>query len=535
MVAERPETAEASFRDLFERNPIPMFMYEREGLRIIDSNDAAAAQYGYSRTAFSTMTVRDLAPETAAPDEATGLQRHRKSDGTRIDVEVARLDLVHAGMPASLITAIDVTEKLRTERLLSEKAQQVKKMAEDLLQSQQHLSLAQQIAQIGSFERDLSTGAVIWSAETYRILGCDPATPALPRNQYMSIVHPEDRARYESGMKASEQGVNPDPIDYRIVRPDGSIRWIHTIAATITDADGRPWRRIGTLQDVTELREAQEQQRRLEQSLRVAKEAADAATLQVQAANADLEHRVHERTALLESAQQELVKKERLSAIGQVTATVAHELRNPLSALRNTVFALKEAADANQLQLARPLGRMERSIARCEHIIADLLDFTRSRELRPTTVRIDDWCSEVLDEQKLPDGIVLERRLNAPGAVASLDEDRFRRVVINLIENAAQAFDGADRSERRIIVSTGATPYPTFEIEDTGPGISPGLLPKIFEPLFSTKSFGTGLGLPTVKQIVEQHGGTIVIESEVGRGTRVSIRLPPPASETAAA
>jgi signal transduction histidine kinase len=104
-----------------------------------------------------------------------------------------------------------------------------------------------------------------------------------------------------------------------------------------------------------------------------------------------------------------------------------------------------------------------------------------------------------------------------------------RRVLVNLVDNAVQAMAEADAAiATRVITITTSEPGNAYElaIEDTGPGIPAEVMPKIFEPLFSTKNFGTGLGLPTVKQIIEQHGGRIIIDSEIGRGTRVVIRLP---------
>lgn len=243
----------------------------------------------------------------------------------------------------------------------------------------------------------------------------------------------------------------------------------------------------------------------------------------------ELEHRVEARTVELRAAQEELVRKERLSTLGQLTATVAHELRNPLSSIRNTLFALKETAAPAGARLERPLGRIERSVARCDRIISELLDFTRARALRLASVAVDEWLDEILDEQSLPPGITLARRFGAPGCILRLDGERMRQVIVNLIENAAQALgeSAPAECERRIIVGTRALGS-GFEltIEDNGPGIPETVLPQVFEPLFSTKSFGTGLGLPTVKQIVEQHGGVIKIDSEPGRGARVTVLLP---------
>ncbi len=242
------------------------------------------------------------------------------------------------------------------------------------------------------------------------------------------------------------------------------------------------------------------------------------------AVEVELQRRVEERTAALKTAQSELVRKERLSALGQLTATMAHELRNPLSAIRNTLFAVKETAAAKGVDLQRPLTRVERSVDRCNRIINDLLDYTRIKELQCAVMAPDPWIHEVLDEQRLPADITITRQLDADCMIA-IDPERMRRVLINLIENASQAMTETT-PERRITVSTAlAGEFFEIAIEDTGAGIPSDVLPKVFEPLFSTKSFGTGLGLPMVKQIVEQHQGTIAITSEPGKGTRVTVRL----------
>jgi signal transduction histidine kinase len=227
------------------------------------------------------------------------------------------------------------------------------------------------------------------------------------------------------------------------------------------------------------------------------------------------------------AAETELLKSERLSVLGQLTATVAHELRNPLSAIRNTLFTVKELAAGGGVKLDRPIARMERSIERCDRIISDLLEYTRNRELNRTRLRFDIWLADLLAEQAIPATIALSTELGAARAVVAADSDRIRRVVINLVENAAQALSELPADcEKRITVRTFlAAGRLVLAIEDTGPGIPPENLSRIFEPLFSTKSFGTGLGLPTVKQIVNQHGGIIAVDSELGRGTCVTVRL----------
>ena len=261
------------------------------------------------------------------------------------------------------------------------------------------------------------------------------------------------------------------------------------------------------------------------------------AQVEINELNQNLEQHVADRTEQLREAQQALVQKERLSALGQLTATVAHELRNPLSVIQNTLFTMKQTLESKGVTLERPVARIERSIVRCNRIITDLLDYSRQRELQYQEHPIDDWLSRVIAEQAHPPKIAIQQDLQAGSIIARFDPERLRRVAINLIDNAVQAFsDQADRTEgATVTVGTRATGDGVeILVRDNGPGIPDAVLPKIFEPLFSTKSFGTGLGLPTVRQIVEAHGGRVEITSAVGQGTCVRAWLPVDAARTAA-
>ncbi|HTZ34422.1 MAG TPA: ATP-binding protein [Stellaceae bacterium] len=229
-------------------------------------------------------------------------------------------------------------------------------------------------------------------------------------------------------------------------------------------------------------------------------------------------------------AEAELLKKERLSVLGQFTATVANELRNPLSAIRNTLFTMREIATSSGLTLDRPIARIQRSIGRCDRIIGDLLEYIRSPELSRVAVSFDQWLHDVLAEHNLPPAVTLVEDYRAGDAIVRIDADRIRRVVINLIDNGAQALGemppGAASPLCITVRSAIVDGSLALQVADNGPGIPSETMARIFEPLFSTKSFGAGLGLATVKQIVVQHGGTIEIDSNVGGGTCVTICLP---------
>jgi signal transduction histidine kinase len=248
--------------------------------------------------------------------------------------------------------------------------------------------------------------------------------------------------------------------------------------------------------------------------------------------NDELELRVAQRSLQLRKTQEDLNRKQRLATLGQLIGTVGHDLRNPLGVIRNSLAAIAAAAEQADLKLKRPLERCERSIRRCEGIIDDLLDHTRVREIKLAPTAVDPWLESILDEQTLPERIVLRRDLAAAAVEVPLDADRFRRVIVNLFDNACQAMveDGERPDGEPEHSLTVATRDLGEEVEisfsDTGPGIAPEAMARIFDPLFTTKADGIGLGLPMVKQIVEQHGGQIDIDCPVRRGTQAKLRLP---------
>lgn len=247
--------------------------------------------------------------------------------------------------------------------------------------------------------------------------------------------------------------------------------------------------------------------------------------------NDTLEQQARKRSAELQSAQEELVKQEKLATMGRLIANVSHELRNPLSTIENSVQLIEVMSEAQGIDLNRPVSRIYRGLQRSRGIIDELLDYTRSREPERSETEFDPWLRSVLDDYVRPHGITLEPDLSSDGATVSLAADQFRRVVVNLIDNAFQAIaqsQGEDtvRNGEVRIVSVLQNKHLLLRVIDKGPGIEPQHLQRIFEPFFTTKSSGVGLGLPMVRKIVEQHDGKIDVISSKGQGTEVRITLP---------
>ena len=260
---------------------------------------------------------------------------------------------------------------------------------------------------------------------------------------------------------------------------------------------------------------------------------------ELESLNESLERRVTKRTAELRATQDQLITAERLAALGQLTATVAHELRNPLATIRTSVFSLRSRFQDGGEEAQTTLRRIDRNIARCDRIIAELLDFSANQEPCLETVDLNQCVAAWVGDYVASEGARLRLAISDGAATVRIDQDRLHQVIVNLLDNALQAQEespGRARRDAEIAVRTRVEDgHFILEVADDGPGIPDDVLPRIFEPLYSTKGFGVGLGLPLVKKIIDQHGGGIEVNTGVGDGTTFRIRIPLTTSGEAAA
>jgi two-component system, NtrC family, sensor histidine kinase PilS len=244
--------------------------------------------------------------------------------------------------------------------------------------------------------------------------------------------------------------------------------------------------------------------------------------------------------------EQELRRRERLAGVGELAASIAHEIRNPLAAISGSVELLRSGEGAPD-ESARLMDIVLREIGRLDALIRDFLQYARPAAPKVQAVSVPALLDEVarMLENSLPPGVQLEREADA-GAIALADPTQLRQVLWNLVRNGVEALEGA--GVVRLSASRVAGPPQeggadgrkrTTEgpgsveilVADTGRGIALTDLERIFDPFYTTKPDGTGLGLATVHRIVESHGGALLVESQTGVGTRFRVRLPASESE----
>ncbi len=246
--------------------------------------------------------------------------------------------------------------------------------------------------------------------------------------------------------------------------------------------------------------------------------------------NRALEGRVEERTTELRGAQAELLRKQRLATLGELIGTVAHELRNPLGTVVLSFAVIEKKLREKDVDLAKNLDRISRNIDRCTGIIDDLLDYAQVRSAVRLDEDIDKLISETVAEYAAPAGVSLVTRPGLRGQTVAVDREQIRRIILNFLDNACQAVEqnisgGANKAE--VVVATRpAKDGIEIVVSDNGKGIPAKHMDQVMEPLFSTKPFGVGLGLPNAQNIVSGHGGRLEIHSEPGHGTQVVVALP---------
>ncbi len=225
----------------------------------------------------------------------------------------------------------------------------------------------------------------------------------------------------------------------------------------------------------------------------------------------------------LEKARDQLHRQTRLTVLGELAGSVSHELRNPLAVIRNSGFFLRNTQSRLDDKGREHLAIIERQIRRATQIIAELLDYTRDPPVESAVFPLREACEKALETIEIPASVRLEQRLADDGPTVEADPGQIERCLVNIVVNAVQAMPegGALRIECRRQGDEAVV-----AVADTGVGIAGGKLESIFEPLYTSKPRGIGLGLPVSQRYAQLNGGRIECESELGRGTTFRLFLP---------
>jgi PAS domain S-box-containing protein len=381
-------------------------------------------------------------------------------------------------------TVIDITERKQAEESLS--------------RSEGYLAEAQRLSHTGSWAWAPAAGEIrYFSEECYRVLGFDPHQ-GLPRVQtFFQRIHPDDRARSVEQFERVSREKTEFEFDYRIVHPGGDVREIHTVGHPVFSPSGDLVEFVGTVIDITERKRAEEERERLRQ------------------ANADL------------------ARVNRVTTMGELTASLAHEVNQPIAAAvtsANSCFHWL-AGDAPNLEKARAAAmRIVKDATRAAEIISRTRLLFQKGTLQRELVDLNDVTKEMIallrgEATRYSISVRTELAADLPQVMG--DRVQLQQVMMNLMTNSIDAMKSVDGARELAIKSQ----RPDNEkllvtISDTGVGLPPQQVDQIFSAFFTTKPHGTGMGLRICRSIVESHGGRLWVTGNSGRGATFQFTLP---------
>jgi two-component system, sensor histidine kinase and response regulator len=482
--------SEARYRRLFEANPLPMWVYDLETLSFLEINDAAISHYGYRREEFLSMTISDIRPTADTPrllanvvrpaDQAVenaGVWRHRKKDGSLIDVEITSHVLDYGGRRAKFVSAFDITERKAADKALQEAEEKYRSIFEH--------------SNDGIFQNTPDGRFLSANPALAQMLGFDsPAELIRERGdiERQGYANPVMRDKFKQALEENGSITN---FEYEVYRKDGARIWVAESARIVRDAGGRALYYEGSVQNITE-------RKRAEVELRLAKEAAEAAN----------------RTK------------------SEFLANMSHEIRTPMNGIIGmTDLALETRLNREQREY---LSMVKSSAHSLLGLINDILDFSKIEagklELESTNFSLRDCIGGMLkplgiraDQKGLE--LVADIPVSVPDHLVG-DPMRLRQILINLTDNAIKFTERGEVIVRVINqAATNGGGHLHFSIADTGIGIPADKQGTIFEAFAqadgsTTRTHGgTGLGLSIASYLIHKMQGRIWIESKLGEGT----------------
>ena len=366
----------------------------------------------------------------------------------------------------------------------------------NLQESEARLEEAERTAHVGYWARDLDTGLLTWSDETYRIFGLQAHERPIDLAGLQELIHSEDRQVITRAMAdALGAGVRYEA-EYRVVRPNGEVRFVHSQGDVKKNASGRPNLMFGTIQDITERKQAEEERERLRQ------------------AQADLAH------------------LNRVTTMGELTASLAHEIKQPLTAALTNAETCLDWLGRDHPDIGEGYDAASRTKSDVSRAV-DIINRTKALFKKGTPERVPVDMNELIQdmvnllgkEAKL-NSITIRTELAPNLHRISADRVQLQQVLMNLMVNGIDSMKNEANQRELTIKSEIADAQLVVSVSDVGIGLPPDNVERIFDPFFTTKEQGTGMGLPISRSIVESHGGRLWATANSGNGATFRFTLP---------
>ncbi len=464
---------------------------DHEG-RITEFNPAAERTFGHRREDVLGAVLGDLiVPPALRERHRQGLARYLatghgvvigkrvemtalRADGTEFPVELAITPIPGSGPQSFTGYLRDITERKQAEGRLQR--------SESFLAEGQRLSLT------GSFSWNLTTDAITWSDQVYRIFELEPAVP-VTFERIKNRVHPDDLAMFAAVIDRARSNGSDFEYEQRLLMPDGSVKYLHVVAHA---AGGLEF--IGAVQDVTERQRAQEE---------------------------------------LDRARSELTRVARVTSLGTLAASIAHEVNQPLSGIvTNASTCLRMlATEPPNLDGARETARRTiRDGHRASEVVNRLRGLFTRKEVVAESVDLNAATSEViaLTASELRRGRVVVREDLADGLpTVTGDRVQLQQVILNLLLNATDAMSGVDDRPRELVVRTGRDEGGVcVSVQDSGVGFAPQDSERLFEAFYTTKPQGMGIGLSVSRSVIDRHHGRLWAVPNEGAGATFAFSVP---------
>ena len=496
----RLRASEERWRSVFETSTLGIMLTDHDH-RFLATNRALQAMIGYTAQELQKLSPVDLIAEEEREVARRRLaelregkranyevvSRWRRKDGSPIWVNtfVSTIPGGENSPPIYFATAIDITDRHKAESELRRYAT--------------YLAEAEKLSHTGFWARNTKTGELFWSQEQWRIFGLDPDTTQLSYQVFLDLVHPEDRAPLEEDSLRAVRNKQPYDILFRALLRDGTIKHLHSVGEPQIDESGELVEYIGVTMDETE------------------RVRADAA---------------------MQRAQAELARVARLTTMGELAASIAHEISQPLAAVvvsGNAALRWLAHAPPNLEETRDLLNAIVKQGNRASEVIGRIRSLYKHSEPEYAELDINDAIREVLEltvSTLRSRDVVIQTQLPAAVPQALGDRVQLQQVIMNLIMNGADAMSAvADRPRiLRIGSQIDGAGSVLVSVKDSGTGIDEAIRDRIFEPLFTTKSAGMGMGLSICRSIVEAHGGKLWATPATPHGTEFRFTIPTAAS-----